>query len=44
VLGLNLGKENEILALGSEPIAETGNCVKLKPGISDWREIARICY
>jgi hypothetical protein len=23
---------------------ETGNCVKLKPGISDWREIWRICY
>jgi hypothetical protein len=23
---------------------ETGICVKLKPGISDWREILRICY
>jgi hypothetical protein len=23
---------------------ETRNCVKLKPGILDWREIWRICY
>jgi hypothetical protein len=23
---------------------ETGNWVKMKPGISNWREIWRICY
>jgi hypothetical protein len=43
VLGLNLGEEKEIWALGSETIAR-GNLVKLKPGISDEREILRICY
>jgi hypothetical protein len=25
-------------------LLETENLVKLKPGMSDWREIARICY
>jgi hypothetical protein len=39
VLGLNLGEEKEIWALGSETIARNGNLVKLKPGISDGREI-----
>jgi hypothetical protein len=44
VLGLNLGEENEICALGSETIARNGELGEIKAWISDGREIWRICY
>ena len=44
VLGLNLGEEKGIRALGSETIAQNGILVKFKPGISDWREIWQVGY
>ena len=44
VLGLNFGEEKGFGALGSETIAQNGNLVKLKPGISDWCEIWQVGY
>jgi hypothetical protein len=43
-LGLSLGEENGIWALRSKLIARNRELCKMKPVISDWREIWRICY
>jgi hypothetical protein len=44
VLGLNLGEEKKIGHSAQKQSLETGNLVKFKPGISDWREIWQECY